>query len=70
MKRVTVVSTNLKSIGYEKASKMLEIEFKTGAVYQYPGVPEALHKQLMNAPSSGAFFWRYIRNDFSGSRVK
>ncbi len=33
MERISVVSSNIKSVGYEKG--ILEIEFHTGSVYQY-----------------------------------
>ena len=37
MYRIPVSSSNLASVGYEGG--ILEIEFKSGSVYQYSGVP-------------------------------
>jgi hypothetical protein len=70
MKRDTVTSSNLRSVGYDKAKKVLEVEFRTGAIYQYEDVPEAIYTQLLRAPSHGEFFSRYVRNDFKYKRVK
>lgn len=64
MKREPVKSSNLKSVGYDKSKKLLEIEFHTGAVYQYMNVLEHIYKQLMRAPSLGVYFHKYIRDEY------
>lgn len=65
MQRTKVSSTNIRSIGYDKEEKVLEIEFLAGArVYQYFGVPEALYHKMMLAKSHGRFFADFIRNQF------
>ena len=33
-------------------------------IYVYYDVPTALYRRLVASPSKGAFFWRYIRNNF------
>ena len=64
MKREPVKSSNLKSIGYDKAKKLLEIESHTGAVYQYLNVLEHIYKQLVRAPSIGKYFHQQILNQY------
>jgi KTSC domain-containing protein len=59
----------LVSVGYDDQKQVLEIEFRQNAVYQYLGVPEALHKQLMAASSKGRFFDQKIRNKFKTLKV-
>jgi hypothetical protein len=61
MKRQTVDSSNLASVGYDVNSNTLEIEFNNGGVYQYLNVPESVHKGLMNASSHGQYFDRNIK---------
>lgn len=39
MDRETVQSSNIASVGYDLSSSTLEIEFKSGGIYQYSGVP-------------------------------
>lgn len=56
MNRVHVTSSNLKSVGYDSESKILEIEFDSGSVYQYLDVPESVHEGLINAESHGKYF--------------
>jgi hypothetical protein len=64
MKRVPVKSSTLVSVGYDEKGHVLEVEFKRAAVYQYLGVPNSLHEQLMSAPSKGKFFDQRIRERF------
>lgn len=52
MNRIPVTSSNVVSIGYDAASQILEIEFKS-AIYHYTGVPADVHAELMSAPSAG-----------------
>ena len=61
MERTPVQSSNLASIGYEPDTSTLEIEFVTGSIYQYFGVPQAVYEELMNASSKGSYFYRQVR---------
>ena len=54
MTREPVESTNIVSIGYDANTKTLEIEFRGGAVYQYDGIAEATHTELMASSSPGS----------------
>lgn len=63
MNRIPVISTNLKSVGYNSADCILEIEFISGSVYQYYDVPAEVHSELMSASSHGKYFAANIRNN-------
>lgn len=62
MLRELVDSSTMKSVGYQAKSRILEIEFESGAVYQYLGVPERIHEELIGAESKGRYFNREIRD--------
>lgn len=62
MKHVALVSTNLKSAGYE--DETLEISFVKGKVYQYLSVPFTVYQGLLRAPSAGAYFDQNIRGKY------
>ena len=62
MRREPVDSDALRSIGYDIARRVLELEFSSGTVYRYFEVPEPLYLDLMQAPSHGAFFAEHIRD--------
>ncbi|WP_316178171.1 KTSC domain-containing protein [Bradyrhizobium sp. SZCCHNRI1009] len=69
MIREQVASSNIRSLGYDAASETLEVEFISGSIYQYYNVSEALHEQLMQAPSKGQFLNSYIKNAYPFSRT-
>ena len=47
MKRIQVSSTFLSSIGYDLNNNTLEVEFSSGDVYQYFGVPYCIFKEVI-----------------------
>jgi hypothetical protein len=62
---VTVVeSTTLAAVGYDDAHELLQLEFRSGAIYRYDGVPAAVHEALLRASSKGNYFNRAIRGQF------
>jgi hypothetical protein len=69
MERMYVSSSNIRSIGYDAGSLMLEIEFNNGAVYQFQGVPESEYDALLNAGSKGAHFNANIKNRFPYAKL-
>ena len=62
-------SSTVRTIGYDPQSQTLEVEFLSGWVYQYYGVPDHFHEQMMKAPSKGRFLNMYIRENYPYSRV-
>lgn len=39
MHRESVVSVSIASVGFDPATRTLEVEYKNGRIVQYPGVP-------------------------------
>ena len=64
MRVTTVDSTTLATVAYDKARGRLQLEFRSRAIYQYFGVPAAVHEGLLAAPSKGSYFNRFIRGHF------
>jgi len=60
----TVESTTLATVAYDKARGLLQLEFRSRAIYQYFGVAAAVHEALLCAPSKGSYFNRFIRGRF------
>lgn len=60
----SVESSTLATVGYDQASGLLELGFQSGAIYQYFGVPGAVHEELLEAPSKGRYFNRWIRGQY------
>jgi len=69
MKRNPVNSTNINSIGYDSVNQILEIEFQSGGIYQYPNVPESVYNKLMLAESKARYFHMNIKDTYSYRRI-
>ena len=69
MDRRQVASSNIRAIGYDITRQTLEVEFLSGRVYQYYGVPEYLPQQIMQASSKGQFLNQCVKNAFPYSRT-
>lgn len=70
MKRIAVESSNLASVGYDEATKTLEIQFHSGGIYQYDDVEKEVYDELMNADSKGRYFLHEIKGAYSYRRVR
>jgi hypothetical protein len=70
MNRVVVASTTLASVSYFPDRRLLELEFRSGAVYQYFDVSLHDYHELLAADSKGTYFNRHIRNCFPYRQVR
>lgn len=68
MRRAAVDSTTMRSVGYDSGQQILEIEFTSGAIYQYLEVPAKVFDELMAAESKGRYFNHEIRDDYTALR--
>lgn len=64
MERTPVSSSNIAAIGYDEDNQILEVEFNSGSVYQYSGVPSSEHDGIMNADSKGRYLYASIKNRY------
>ncbi len=65
-----VASTTLSTIAYDGIRNLLQLEFRSRAVYHYFGVPAAVHEALLGAPSKGSYFNQAIRGRYPYVRVR
>jgi hypothetical protein len=49
-------SSNLKRCSYDIETETLQIQFVSGKVYTYQGVPASVYTGLLEAPSAGQYF--------------
>lgn len=70
MERQRVSSSNVRSIGYDEASSTLEVEFNSGGVYQYYGVPESVYATLMRASSKGSYLNNHVKDRYRCRQVR
>lgn len=64
MQRKHVTSSAISSVGYDERSSVLEVEFQSGAVYDYFDVPPKVYRAFLKAPSKGSFVSRRIRDRY------
>ena len=69
MEMIPVSSSNIQSVGYDSTTETLRVEFLNGSIYEYKAVPQAVHDELINAPSCGSYFNRNIRNNYAHERI-
>jgi len=70
MQRTFVESSTLRSAGHDVQSAVLELQFHSGAVYQYGLVPRSVYRDLLGAPSKGGYFNQNIRGRYPYQRVQ
>jgi hypothetical protein len=69
MDRKCIESSMILSIGYDASTATLEIEFNSGAVWQYFDFPESVWYEFEASDSQGKFFHREIKNQYVESQV-
>jgi len=67
MEREYFESSMIRSFGFENST--LEVEFKSGAIWQYFDVPESVYYEMKAASSCGKFFLANIKGQYSESQV-
>ena len=69
MEREYVESTMIKSYGFDSSTSTLEVEFNSGAVWQYYDVAESLFYEMKSSDSCGKFFNAHVKGQYSESQV-
>jgi YD repeat-containing protein len=70
MQRKKVNSEKIRSVGYDAASQVLEIEFTDGGVLQFSRVPSEVHRRLMAAPTIVSYFRDHIEDEYTARRLR
>ncbi|HXK61902.1 MAG TPA: KTSC domain-containing protein [Acidobacteriota bacterium] len=65
-----VCSSNIRYIGYDPESKILELEFHSGSIYQYYEAPENIYQSIMRSASKGSYFHNYTKSRHSYRQVR
>ncbi|MEH1767201.1 KTSC domain-containing protein [Nostoc sp.] len=64
-----VVSSMAMAVGYDRNKQILQVEFQSGAVYQYLGVDEDTWEDLHSSDSIGSFFNQKIKGRYDCDRL-
>lgn len=60
----------IKSAGYDRASRILEIEFDTGSIIQHSAVGEEIARRFIDASSPASVYKDTIQEEFTIRRIK
>lgn len=63
-------STVIRRFAWRASEQALDVEFTTGRIYRYAGVPEEVVLAMRGAFSKGAFFNRAIRGHYTYTRLR
>lgn len=66
MLRTAVSSSNIKAVAYDSPSKVLEVEFTSGAVYRYSDVLLPVWREFMRRKASGESVGKYFNSNVKG----
>lgn len=69
IRREPVESKSIASIGFRSELRVLEVEFRSGALYRYFSVPRSIFEALQKAESKGRYFSQSIRGKFEFKRL-
>ncbi|MFW9260237.1 KTSC domain-containing protein [Nostoc sp. KVJ20] len=64
-----VVSSMAMAVGYDRNEQILQVEFQSGAVYQYLGIDEDTWEDLHSSNSIGSFFNQEIKGRYDCDRL-
>ncbi len=70
MRRHRVQSSVIASVGYDDATRVLEVKFRSGRVYSYFDVPPHVVAELLTAESAGRYFNEQIRPNHRMARTR
>lgn len=70
MQRQAVESISIRSLGYDPEEEVLEVEFQSGGVYQYLGVPPSVYEGMLVARSKGRYFGEFVRSRYPYERIR
>ncbi len=70
MERRKVSSSQIRSVGYDSGSQILEVEMSDGTVWQYSRVPSEVHRRLMAAPTIASYYRDNIEEEYARRRLR
>jgi hypothetical protein len=69
MTRQIVISTGLKSVGYDAVAHVLEVELQSGPISRYFDVPPSVYEALMAASSKTRYFDDNVRGKYEHREI-
>jgi hypothetical protein len=61
MEMIKVDSSQIEEIGFDPETKIMNVMFKGGAVYEYYDFSDKFFEEFLKAKSKGKFFFKNVR---------
>lgn len=69
MQRLPVESSDVVSVGYDEAARLLEVEFRGGRLYRYRDVEPEIYQQFLRAESHGQYLFAHVNGRYRYEKV-
>ena len=63
-----VQSSNLRAVGYDPEMRVLLVQFRSGATYEYDDVPQTVYEGLLGAQSKGRYVAQNVKGQYDCQR--
>ncbi|WP_172198002.1 MULTISPECIES: KTSC domain-containing protein [unclassified Niveibacterium] len=70
IERTPIRRGGIKSAGYDRSARVLEIEFDNGSVIQHTGVGDEIARRFLSSGSPASYYRDNIQDEFTQRRVK
>ncbi|QSI75726.1 KTSC domain-containing protein [Niveibacterium microcysteis] len=70
IERKPVRRGGIKSAGYDRSARVLEIELDNGSVIQHTGVGDEIARRFLSSGSPASYYRDNIQDEFTQRRVK
>lgn len=70
MKMVPVRSSNINAVGYDPASRTMDVQFQSGHTYSHYDVSPEAHEAFVGAGSIGSHYHQHFKGRFGAERAK
>lgn len=67
---ISVSSSNIHSIGYDKQNQLVYVRFLNNSLYVYQGVPESEFENLLRASSCGRYLHQRFINVYHCRKIE
>lgn len=68
--RQSIRRGGIKSAGYDRSARVLEVEFDNGTVIQHTGVGEEIARRLLASAAPASYYRDNIADEFTQKRVR
>lgn len=70
IERKPIQRGGIKSAGYDRSARILEIEFDTGSIIQHSSVGDEIARRFLASSSPASYYKDNIQEEFTIKRVK